>query len=101
MNYPTLEPRQYRKAYGLKEASNMYSVSVAFLRKSIRENKLKAKQFGGRVLLLTEDLDEFFKQMNEYKPRKAGLDGVGKGNRASDNNRLDRHRADSGDQPMG
>jgi excisionase family DNA binding protein len=43
-------------AYSIDEISTLTSLSKPFLRGEIKANRLKAKKFGRRVLVMSEDL---------------------------------------------
>ena len=48
-----------KRGYDLKTLADQYSVSVAFIRKEIRENRLKATRMGSRVIVLHENWEKF------------------------------------------
>jgi excisionase family DNA binding protein len=45
-----------RLAWGLKEVSELTSLSVGFLRNEVRAGRLPIRRFGRRVLVRNEDL---------------------------------------------
>ncbi len=47
--------------FSVEEISSQTSLSKAFLRQKIREEKLKATYFGRRVVILRDDLEAFLK----------------------------------------
>lgn len=47
--------------YAVEEISAQTSLSKAYLRQKIREEKLKDTHFGRRVVILREDLEAFLK----------------------------------------
>lgn len=46
-------------AYSVGEISKQTSLSIPFLRTEIRAGNLKAKRFGSRVLILSQDLQAY------------------------------------------
>lgn len=48
-----------KRAYSVEDISEQTTLSKAFLRKEIREKKLKIQRFGRRVIVLREDLEEY------------------------------------------
>ncbi len=48
-----------KRAYSVEDVSEQTTLSKAFLRKEIREKKLKIQRFGRRVIILREDLEEY------------------------------------------
>ena len=51
-----------KKGYDLKTLADQYSVSVAFIRKEIREERLRATRLGSRVIVLHEDWEVYLKK---------------------------------------
>jgi excisionase family DNA binding protein len=47
--------------YSIEEISQQTSLSKAYLRQKVREEKLKATYFGRRVVFLRDDLEAFLK----------------------------------------
>ena len=47
--------------FSVEEISSQTSLSKAFLRQKIREEKLKATYFGRRIVVLRDDLEAFLK----------------------------------------
>ncbi len=45
--------------YSLAELAEQLPLSVPFLRKEIREGRLKCRKFGDRVIVLKEDRDAY------------------------------------------
>ena len=54
-----------KRGYDLKTLADQYSVSVAFLRKIVREKRLKATWLGSRVIILNEDWEDYLKGGHE------------------------------------
>ena len=50
-----------KKAFGIASISEQTDLSVAYLRKKIKDGELKATRFGTRVLVLKDDLEKFLK----------------------------------------
>lgn len=48
-----------KMAHSIKDISKQTTLSQAFLRNEIRAGRLKVKKFGRRVLVLTEDLQQY------------------------------------------
>lgn len=48
-----------KRGYDLKTLADQYSVSVAFIRKEIRESRLKATRLGSRVIILQENWENY------------------------------------------
>ena len=48
-----------KRAYSVEEISAQTTLSKAFLRKEIKEKRLKVQRFGRRVLILSEDLEAY------------------------------------------
>jgi excisionase family DNA binding protein len=55
-------------AYSVEEIADMTSLSKAFLRNEIRAQKLKAKRFGARVLILVSDWETYAEKRDDWKP---------------------------------
>lgn len=55
-----------RRAYGVREAAQLYSVSRGFLWNRIRAGELPVKRAGRRVLVLHDDLTQFFESRPSY-----------------------------------
>ena len=58
-----------KMAYSIKEASEMASISVSYIRSQIKTRELKAKLVGRRVLILKEDLREYLRNKEDWKPQ--------------------------------
>ncbi len=58
-----------KRGYDLKTLADQYSVSVAFIRKEIRESRLKATRLGSRVIILQENWENYLNrgENNEEK----------------------------------
>lgn len=54
-----------KRGYDLKTLAEQYSVSVAFIRKAVREEKLKATRLGSRVIILNEDWEKYLEGENQ------------------------------------
>jgi excisionase family DNA binding protein len=55
-----------KRAYSVEEISAQTTLSKAFLRKEIKEKRLKVQRFGRRVLILSEDLEAYlYRQRDE------------------------------------
>lgn len=48
-----------KRAFSITEVAETYSVSKGFVRKEIREGRLRATCFGRRVLILAKDLEKY------------------------------------------
>lgn len=65
MNLSTVKPTLQnqitgtKRGYDLKTLAEQYSVSVAFIRKEIREERLQAARLGSRVIVLNEDWETY------------------------------------------
>ncbi len=59
-----LQVNEAKRGYDLKTLADQYSVSVAFIRKEIRESRLQATRLGSRVIVLSENWDKYL-QRNE------------------------------------
>lgn len=58
---------QNKLAHSIKNAAAMIDVSVPFLRKEIKQGKLKAKQVSRRVLILDADLEAYLQGKEDFK----------------------------------
>ncbi|WP_409998054.1 helix-turn-helix domain-containing protein [Bradyrhizobium sp. SZCCHNR1053] len=54
-----------------KEAAKALGVSINTLDRAIARGDLKAKKYGGRVLLLTSELERFWRALPERQPKSA------------------------------
>lgn len=54
-------------AYSIKGAAEAASLSVPYIRNLIKEQKLKAKTVGRRVLILKTDMDAFLNDQPDWK----------------------------------
>jgi predicted DNA-binding protein YlxM (UPF0122 family) len=51
--------RYEKRGFSLKELAEQVPLSVAFLRKEIKRGKLKSRKYGDRVVVLSEDWDNY------------------------------------------
>lgn len=51
-----------KKGYSLDFLADQYCLSVAFLRKLVRQDRLKPTKIGSRVIILAEDWDNFLEK---------------------------------------
>ncbi len=58
MTLPVIQTVE-KRAYSVEEISAQTTLSKAFLRKEIKEKRLKVQRFGRRVLILSEDLEAY------------------------------------------
>ncbi len=63
--------RSGRLGWGFSEISEATGLSVNFLRNEERRGKLKARKFGRRVLVLTEDLKTYLENGTHRDEREA------------------------------
>ncbi len=56
-------------AYSVEEISNQTTLSKAFLRNEIRAGNLKANRFGRRVLVLSENLQNYLRGENKNETK--------------------------------
>ena len=56
-----------QRGYSIEQVTKLLPLSEAFLRKEIRNGRLKATHFGRRVLILAEDLDNYLLAGSNYK----------------------------------
>jgi excisionase family DNA binding protein len=61
-----------KMAYSIEEASELTTLSKAFLRLEIKRGELKIKRFGRRVIIIAEDLKEYV--LKGSKGGRVGLD---------------------------
>jgi excisionase family DNA binding protein len=54
--------RVTKRAYSVEEVSEQTSLSKPYLRNKIRDGELPVSRLGRRVLILSEDLEEFLKR---------------------------------------
>lgn len=53
------------------KASELSGYSVPYLRKEIREQRLKAKKQGRRVTILRSDLEDYMRSLPDWTPGEA------------------------------
>lgn len=59
--------RNEKRGFSLKELAMQVPLSVAFLRKEIKRGKLKSRKYGDRVIVLSEDWDNYLIGSNKDK----------------------------------
>ena len=64
----TATEAQGKLAYSVDDLANMTSLSKAYLRNEIRAQKLKAKKFGARVLVLVSDWQAYAAKQTDWQP---------------------------------
>jgi hypothetical protein len=57
-----------RLAFSLRQLSESTTLSQNFLRNEIRSGNLRAKKFGARVLVLSQDWEKYARSQEDWKP---------------------------------
>jgi excisionase family DNA binding protein len=73
MNQPRLSQsitKIARIALGLDELAELHGNSVGFWRKQIREGRLRATRLGRRVVVTTDDLENYLERCKEIRAVK-------------------------------